>query len=1721
MTYDSLVNRGDYFSAHYLAEVLPRDLKKGLAVRWAEEEKQGRVTPRAGLRALRRTFFSDRAFLAEQAERYNAGDADDSGNGQDVAWRKTLHELHDAILRALGYDPRPQTLTVQRAGKEYEVPVAHAEPGLVAVECGWAVEVDAALDRDDAGRLLQPVPLNSQERVITGSDLASFLFAAENPPRYVLILAGGVLVLADRAVWGEGRYLGVSLDAALGRNDTRPGGELELIAALFGADSLRQPAEGGAEPLAELVANSHQHAVGVSDELREGLQRSVELIANEVLQRIRDAGLRPEQIMEPAELAEKLTRESLRYLYRILFLLYAEARPELGILPVDYPEYVEGYGLARLGNLVVRDLVGEQARNGFHLYESLDLLFRLVNEGYRPRGMGEAATREATSEGEGIRFEPLKSDLFDPGAITLIGRTVENPLYDEDESSGQPRYLDTRLRNATLHRVLRLLMLARGRKGERGGFISYAQLGINQIGAVYEGLMSYTGFIADEELYEVAKDGDPSGGSWLIPASKVPDYPDEVFVYRENPETGERERVCYPPGSFVYRLSGRARQTSASYYTPESLTRATVELALKHRLRQDTKARELLEWRICEPALGSGAFLNEAINQVAAEYLKRRQEELGQTLPPEEYATELQKVKAYIALHNCYGVDLNATAVELAEISIWLNVMHPGLQAPWFGLHLRRGNSLIGAGRRYYDQASISGRTWLTTAPTDHPFTVGALPDGAVHHFLLPAYGWGAVAAEKEAKELAPEETERLAAWRRGMRRKPTKSQLRRLQALARRAEYLWALVIRRLKISEREISRRIDVWGAKDLPKPVEAVPREKVQKDLREAGTPYWRLKTVMDTWCALWFWPVDQVGLLDGSAEDYRWLRSSAPPDADASTVPSAGPLDGAAADEPVSMGATWDSPELPGFELPKQMQMELPSSGGAGKPKATGKQTAARRRTVTESVRPVVPLANLDDWLDFAEAVLGREDIGKDNLATEFETLADLDAHERDLPIWMGMDFPHQLADRFPWLKIVEEIAKEQGFFHWELEFAHVFADGGFDLQMGNPPWVKLEWDEAAVLAELEPWFKLVEKASVERWRDQKRVVLASKRGRAFFLNELASQAGAATFYGSSATYDLLVGTQPDLYRAFMIKVWANLKRQGIAGLIHPDTHFSGNNERRLRAEAYARLRLHADFMNAGNRFFPPPVSRTLHFGLHIYGSTGEINFTHLSWLFDISTLMNSFVHDGTGELPGVKYRGDWDTRPHRARVINVDRGILAEWRLLSGETDLSIEEAKLLYPVTSAEQEAILTLGKIGQRLGRLDLRISRGYDEKGAKDSGLIRWQIADTTDTTVDWSEVVLQGPHLGVATPFFKQPPNMGSSDRPQDLTSLPEDAVPRTNYRRATDVVTYQRAQDRWVDHRRLAELLESPEVVAEARQTLAAAHRVTPDEVKTELVEEYLRKRASRRYTEFYRLAWREMIPSNTDRSLFAALVPPGPAHIHAVRTIALSTNRETALVAGFWAALPIDYLLRITGQGHLDVSAVRSMPAPDPDHPLAAPLLLRTLRLNCLTNAYADLWAELYEDAWRAEQWAADWPGLSPLGAVGPTWEWATPLRTERERRAALVELDALVAVWLGITAEQLVAIYRSRYPVLSDYEAETWFDANGRKIAANFNAYGHGQTKEHYERLMDHLEDPERVSPPDGYTPPFYKADRETEMRQAHAVFSARLRAAREGEQPA
>ncbi|MFI0210907.1 Eco57I restriction-modification methylase domain-containing protein [Streptomyces diastaticus] len=1840
MTFDSLINEREYFPSFYLDDILPKQLASGPLKEWSARERQGEATPRQSVRDLTRPYMDARAVLGPEAEKYNGlpyapavaaqaaaaaalkaagpeteppafqplppqAEADTTPEGE---WREALAGWHGRLLKALGFAPRPGHFTARTPTGPVAVPVAHAEPGVLVLTGGFAEDLDATRGDGPANLLAAPVRVSASKTLTTVRELASWVLNAENAPRYALLLFGGVLILADRQAFSRGRYLAVNLDTALPRKAAKgvKANEIDLIAAIFAASSLRPAEDGSDDEIARLVAESRDHSVGVTAELRVGLQKSVQLIANEVLRRAREeSGVHPEDLPEwlpaalpePGDLPRLLTEESLRYLYRILFLLYAEARPELDILPVRSEAYATGYSVARLRELVVQEKLGSASRDGFHFHASLALLFEKVFTGHpvadtvtdRNAPVEEAPELADDDGHESVRIEALRSRLFDPGSTRLVGQRIAYPAPTRPDGSPAPaKPLDLRLRNKVLHQVLRHLTLVEGRGRGRGGFISYANLSINHLGAVYEGLMSYTGFIATEPMYEVAKGGDPEGGSWLITTDQVrgglySDVPgDSVFVKEDgvNPETGVPDSVVHEVGSYVYRLAGRERQTSASYYTPESLTRATVEQTLRFRLddegrvdprepeSSDVTAAEVLRWRVCEPALGSGAFLNEAVNQLAELYLKLAQHERGEQIDPEEYPRELQKVRAYIALHNAYGVDLNRTAVELAEISLWLNTMYPGMRAPWYGLHLRRGNSLIGAARKVYPGQSLGDGGWLRSsgrqAPRAVPLTEALGGKGVhrpVHQFLLPALGWGSVGdsvsvrkttgksvvAGSVAEWLEPSLVEAMKKWRSGIRRTPkgdkkspppsastsaaTKAktptsratvlkrearagqgaldldleiweqsgfdftaepdapvpstapvkhvvpsargaetddgsygQTGRLRALAERVEYLWGLVKLRLELSEREISRDIPVWpgtegrgGQRSAP----VMDREAVREALLMEGSPYWRLKQVMDAWCALWFWPLEEIPLLDGTAPDY---------------------FDGAQDLKKLSKGAH-------------------------------GRKVALR---------------NLDEWIEFAESAVGRVDVepGKDTGSLfempEVNGLEDLyqfelalDEKMTEISGWVEFG---NFGDRFPWHDTVVRIAKDRGFLHWELDFAHVFAGGGFDLMVGNPPWVKQEWKESGVLAEFEPWFELAQKPSNEAWAERKAAVLGGTVARSAFLEELAVSAAVSGYLASVDTNPELVGTQPDLYRAFMLLVWRAVGERGTAGLIHPSTHLTGTNEGALRRAAYRHLRLHADFVNE-LFLFAKPVGNSSHFSVNVYGSEQEVRFYHANWLMHPNVLTQSVRGEGPDDAtPGIKHKGEWDLRPHPTRIIRVTRATLTDWQKLAGEeAPPPVEESKVLFPVTTAEEAAISALAKWPHRLGKLSLRISPGFHEKNDRTAGYFTWSPGHTSK----WGEAILQGPMISVATPFHKQPPEGGSKSfrdySSWDLANLSEDATPRTNYRPAGSRAKYVATQDHWVDHGRLTQLRNNPAAVATAEADVRAADPDLEEDACAQAVETLLLAASMRPYSEFYRVGWREMIASNTERSLYAAIIPPGANHVHAMRSAALSSARSTVLTAGFFASLSLDYLLRSSGRGHLDISDAKTMPAPTLGHPLEQALLLRTLRLNAQTNAYAPLWQELHDPTWQQDTWAAAtcWPSDTPPLAegVGPVWTRDTPLRAEFARRAALVEIDALVAVWLGISADELVAMYRARFPVLQQYEENMWFDAAGRRIAKAHQQHGYGQPKEAWKQLSAHEHFPLEANVPDGYEGPLYRANRVKEMRAAHAEFTRRMRA--------
>ncbi|WP_063057459.1 DNA methyltransferase [Nocardia sienata] len=1520
-SFDSIVVGEDWISEHYFTTDSVKesfhgkvmDLRKG----WDAEAKEGRDTVRSRFLTAARDLQTALAALTENPD--------------------AAPKAHAHLRTVFGYPGELTDFTTERAGSDLLIPAAQlaGTPDILFLQATPAATLEDLLD-PDTGHLITPAtedgkPIESLSKAVSAA------FRSDTPPAFIVVQAGQWHLLAEAERWAEGRYLAVDLLVVAERKHEARGGEVDRTAAIFGAQSLKPDADGNIW-WAGVLEDSVKHTVGVSKDLREGIRLSIEIIANEVVRRRRERGLTMDGID-----ANELAKHSLRFLYRILFLLYAEASPEMQVLPTGAAEYEEGYGLDRLRELTLTELVSHRARTGTHLYESLKKLFDLVDQGHTP------AVREniADDPAPGLQFNPLRADLFSPKATELI-----------DEVG---------LGNEATQQVLAHLLLtkeSKSRKGADRGFISYAELGINQLGAVYEGLMSYTGFFAEEDLYEVAKNGDPEKGSWVVPVDRADHLSESDFVRAEDPDTHELKPVVHRKGTFVFRLAGRERQQSASYYTPEVLTKFVVSQALEELLDQNgtrTTPEEILQLTICEPALGSGAFAIEAVRQLAAEYLTRKQHDLDKRIEPDRYPVELQKVKAHIALHQVYGVDLNATAVELAEISLWLDTMVAGLQAPWFGLHLRRGNSLIGGRRAVYQPTHLAKKAWLKTVPTDIP--LGQEIGAGIHHFLLPADGWGAVVDTVEAKTYAPERREELRLWRNDIRKTPSKEIARRLMALSQRVETLWELTLRRLTIAEESIRRDLHLWGGVPV-EPGPGVRREQIEAILYDENGAYRRLRRVMDAWCALWSWPVTT----DVTAPDW-------------------------------------------------------------------------------------------DQWVGGLEAVLGIapragkfEKYGQTSIAGDLSWY-ELDSAEDTDRAFAQAKPTDAAVQEFPWLGVAAGIAQAQGFHHWELDFAAVFARGGFDLQVGNPPWVRPDWDEAAVLADFDPWWQLSNKPPETVKREKLAEVLAAPAQRAIFLDERTNQSGQNEHLGSEIDRPILGGLQPDMYRCFMERTWRSMSPDGIISLIHPESHFTEVRAKGLRRECYHRIRRHWGFKN--NAYVFPEISHKVVFGVHVYGHlSGRIEFLHAGSIFQPDVVERSLVHDGSGNPPGIRQNDGWDLRPHKERILEVDEAVLRRWSDLVDAPATPADEARMLYPVNHASAKVLEKIAA-APRLSDLDFQWTAGWHESADRKLGYFESRSA----VPDRWSDVILQGPHLTVATPLYQQGnPSMRSNAdySPIVLETLPEDFIPRTSYQVARPSTEYLAAYPSWNDE---------------------------PS-------------------TGFYRLAWREMCDSATVRTLHTAILPPGPAHVGGILSLTVDDLADLAVMAGTTSGLIADFLIKVMGVGHIKVSTLGKIPHIR-GHQLEPNLILRALRLNCLVREYVPLWAELYDRDWQHDSWAPDQntpdaQGLQ-LGEVQPLWTAQTPLRTAASRRQALIEIDAIVAVILGITADELLTIYRTQFPVLQRYEREALYDANGRqlptKLASEYRKKGGLLTS---DLTVDGIT----------YEEPIRGVDREYDMQLAHSHFS-------------
>lgn len=847
-------NRNEYYTNHYFSTMFEEGASERIK-QWLDESKnRDTKTPWAMLRDNAKRYYPIH-------DRYDRGQP-------HLTTANNIITMAAQYLESMGYGT-PNSVTIN-VDDEFDLPVFHEETKVNKAPMLWVV---LAYSRDKDSGIMESYGLdynavNNDDLKLSNDNIeglaTKLLFHTAEPPRFLIVIGIDTIVLIDRNKWNEKRFLEFDLQEIFSRHETTT---LQAMSVLLHKDSLC-PADGNAL-IDTLDEQSRKHASGVSQDLKYALRESIEILGNEVIYDLKERQGK-NLIEEPVD-ATQLTIECLRYMYRMLFVLFIEARPELGYAPINEQVYASGYSLESLRDIAesIRNDT-EEVGEGFYLFETLSKLYELIYTGYPKNESLYSRVNNLQSVHNLFIIPPLKAHIFDPEYTPML--------------------VNAKIRNYVMLRIIDLMSLTKstGKKGSRRGRISYANLGINQMGAVYEALLSYRGFIAEQDLYEVKKAGDKFNEldvGYFVTAQELDQYTEEERVRYESGDKKGQLRV-HPKGEFIYRLAGREREKSASYYTPESLTQCLVKYALKELLKDKT-ADEILNLTVCEPAMGSAAFLNEAINQLAEAYIDRKQAELGETISHETRMDELQKVKMYIADNNVYGIDLNPVAVELAEVSLWLNTIYKGGYVPWFGTQLVNGNSLIGARRQVYHKSQLTttskGLRWYESAPEHIPF-VKLDANGRniarsrfqVYHFLTGDPGMCNY-TDKVIKSLELEKIKAMKQWNKAFTKAYTEDEFKSLIELSKLIDTLWRDQIKARHELEDATITALDVYGHKDTRFDCGQSIREK-DKFLRgiyksehaqNAGA-YARLKFAMDYWCALWFWPISQAELLPSRSE-----------------------------------------------------------------------------------------------------------------------------------------------------------------------------------------------------------------------------------------------------------------------------------------------------------------------------------------------------------------------------------------------------------------------------------------------------------------------------------------------------------------------------------------------------------------------------------------------------------------------------------------------------------------------------------------------------------------------------------------------------------------------------------------------------------------------------------------------------------------------------------
>ena len=502
---------------------------------------------------------------------------------------------------------------------------------------------------------------------------------------------------------------------------------LRAFATLLSAQRVLAPAD-RPDTLAGLFARTEDEQSQVTDTLGGQVRQAVELLVGEFARLDREAS--------GALLADvgerEIYRGALTTLMRLVFLLYAEQRE---LMPIKDPVYAGGYAVTELYQQLTedRDRYGEEVgdrRSAAWL--RLLAMFSAIHGG---------------CEHPDLRIPAHGGSLFDPGAHAWLANML--------------------VTDRVVHEILDALLVLkhRNKAAER---LSYTGLDVEQIGHVYEGLLEFSCKKVDEPYVGLIGKSEPelslaaveAGVNYKDICDLTPKQVEKALAAQptandlaalhaacdNDSELAERVRpfwgllrkdlrgepTVFPAGSVLFTKVDDRRATG-THYTPKALAREVVE----HTLEPLCYARgadgekvmrpenELLALKVCDPTMGSGAFLVSACDYLATRLVEAWERD-GY---PEGVGGTAEDVKLAamrrVAAKCIYGVDRDDMAVELAKLSLWLVTLERNKPFGFLDHALRCGDSLIGVvnerqiERFHVDPDNAPEQGWTFGFPSD------------------------------------------------------------------------------------------------------------------------------------------------------------------------------------------------------------------------------------------------------------------------------------------------------------------------------------------------------------------------------------------------------------------------------------------------------------------------------------------------------------------------------------------------------------------------------------------------------------------------------------------------------------------------------------------------------------------------------------------------------------------------------------------------------------------------------------------------------------------------------------------------------------------------------------------------------------------------------------------------------------------------------------------